>query len=263
MVILQSCSTPLHPCGLEVVVVGDKRYLVCGCYELDEGTQTRDGCLQIYHINDDLTIVPCERFSCPAGVLDFKVDGAYIAVALSNGLTIVYKLTGADPLRCEVVLEYEKEDEGLFLSVDFTSLNNSLSSDSGSKLCISSQASSIMVCDISPSGLQMVEHKTNTHCLLGEPMPVWTVAMDKYHDRNRLASGGDDSIFRLWDLRCEAAVARSKFHTAGVTAIQWHAGYENIFLTGSYDEQCAVWDVRNLIKPLHTVNTGILHHSPS
>ena len=41
------------------------------------------------------------------------------------------------------------------------------------------------------------------------------------HSKNRLASGGDDMMLRLWDLRDFSAPVASnkKNHTAGVTAV--------------------------------------------
>ncbi|RYH30972.1 hypothetical protein EON65_03695 [archaeon] len=99
---------------------------------------------------------------------------------------------------------------------------------------------------------------SNVHSMLNQPMPIWTVAMDKHHDTHRFATGGDDSVLRLWDIRTfmQACVGVSKHHTAGVTSAQWHAHHTHVLVTGSYDETCCVWDVRNMKKPVSVINTG-------
>jgi WD40 repeat protein len=124
-------------------------------------------------------------------------------------------------------------------------------------ILMSTQSSSIIITTMTETGLEETGHKQAVHCLLGQPMPIWTVAIDKRYDTNKFISGGDDCAMRLWDLRADSCVgANSRQHTAGVTAAQWHPVHEHMFLTGSYDETCCIWDMRNIKSPLHVVQTG-------
>jgi diphthamide biosynthesis protein 7 len=262
MRILSSDTTPLHPCGLEAVTIDDSRYLLCSCYELKEEEQTREGCLQIYCINeDDLTLSPTSCIYFAAGILDFKVDRNYVNLAMSNGQLLVYHLSeSAGRLIHHLVADFVRQEEGLFLSVDYNMYQGLDNEQENNTLCIATQASSIILVQQTENGFIELQRKTSTHCMLGEPMPVWTIAMDKFHDRNRFLSGGDDCILRLWDLRCESSMHHNNFHSAGVTTTQWHPKIENIFLTGSYDEQCCIWDARSLKKPLHVMQTSMTSH---
>lgn len=253
---VDSLETPLFACGLETTKVDERRYLLCACYELDEASGKRDGCIQTYRIASDYSLTPDLCIQCPAGVLDFKVCGNWIATALSDGRCTMYSLSSSSDavLQHESATEFQKTDEGMFLSVDY---NTDLSgSANGSTVCLSTQSSSILVCSLAQSGLTITSHREQAHKLLGEPMPIWTVGVDKVHQPNRFGSGGDDMVFRLWDMRTEEPLATKKFHSAGVTALQWHPKHEQLFLTGSYDDQCCIWDVRNLSQPLHILQAG-------
>ena len=61
-----------------------------------------------------------------------------------------------------------------------------------------------------------------------------------------LASGADDGVFRIWDLRSFAAgsfVAGFSYHTAAVTSIEWSQFDSSTLATASADHQAAVWDL--------------------
>lgn len=281
MKIQSTYTTSLHPCGLELACIDEHAYLVCGCYELkDESEARREGCLEVFPLHstaletsssNTLSLLSPSIIPCSSGVLDLKVDGDVAATALSEGKMVIYHLhreeevngRGEDDhkVTAEVILSYSEPEEGLFLSVDSNQpFSHFLHQSSGdAKVVMSTQASSIILCEVTEGGegLSVVDQKSSAHCLLGEPMPVWTVAMDKVHHRYRYLSGGDDCIFRMWDCRVSGpAQALSKYHRAGVTAAQWHPQVDNLFLTGSYDEECCVWDVRSLRQPIHSVQTG-------
>lgn len=69
---------------------------------------------------------------------------------------------------------------------------------------------------------------------------VWNCALEGA----LLYSGSDDCSFKLHDVKSQTLVqANSKYHQAGVTFIKPLPGGQH-FMTGSYDSQIAVWDLR-------------------
>eukprot|EP01031_Cornospumella_fuschlensis_P034134 gene34134-41318_t len=127
-----------------------------------------------------------------------------------------------------------------------------------SDIVATTQSSSIFHTKVTSTGIQEISNLSNAHSMLNEPMPIWTVAMDKTLDTNRFVTGGDDCGLRLWDLRSftQTFVGMSKQHTAGVTSAQWHTHHPHMLVTGSYDETCCVWDARSMKKPVSAISTG-------
>jgi len=64
-----------------------------------------------------------------------------------------------------------------------------------------------------------------------------------------LASGGDDGIFNVWDLRtftsskAPSPVATFKWHNAPITSIEWHPTEESIIGVAGADDQISIWDL--------------------
>ena len=116
-------------------------------------------------------------------------------------------------------------------------------------------------------------HIRDAHVLMGENVPAWITTFDQFH-ANIIASGGDDSCLRIWDLRmqheagttadsasfgekggtmAECSAKNSKTHRSGVTSLQYHPSREHILVSGSYDGLVRVWDCRKLKHPLTTL----------
>jgi diphthamide biosynthesis protein 7 len=147
--------------------------------------------------------------------------------------------------------QYKGDDEeGMFLSVDWSSRLQGLQLDS--QIVVSTQAGNIKVFDVSDD-IRTVSTFVG-HSIGGSAVPAWIAAFDP-HSRQTVVSGGDDMIMRLWDLRSGQSIS-TKHHQAGVTAAQWHPSLENIFASGSYDEAIRVWDRRSLKDPLLYQETG-------
>ncbi|CAM6082796.1 unnamed protein product [Calypogeia fissa] len=75
-----------------------------------------------------------------------------------------------------------------------------------------------------------------------------------------LYSGGDDCQFCCWDLRenPSSPVFRDrKTHSMGVTSIQSNVLWENMLVTGSYDESLRLFDMRMAQKPLMRTELGL------
>ncbi len=68
-------------------------------------------------------------------------------------------------------------------------------------------------------------------------------------------SGGDDTLFKGWDIRNDSSIFCNKHlsskcifyirHEAGVCSIMDHPSQSNILATGSYDEKIRIWDKRS------------------
>lgn len=65
-------------------------------------------------------------------------------------------------------------------------------------------------------------------------------------------SGGDDSMFHVWDLRTGPMKVKSAKRDAGVTSFLNLK--ENILLVGSYDEKMCSYDLRNVKRPFDEIN---------
>ncbi|KAK3739991.1 hypothetical protein RRG08_005263 [Elysia crispata] len=85
---------------------------------------------------------------------------------------------------------------------------------------------------------------------------AWITAFHKF-DNNLVFTGGDDCRLKGWDTRDNSRPAFiSKRHQMGVCSIQSHPFLENVFATGSYDEEILVWDRRSMKTPLTSANLG-------
>jgi len=78
----------------------------------------------------------------------------------------------------------------------------------------------------------------------------WTV---KFIDSNEetFLSGADDGSFKGWDSRIGYvnSLFANTFHEYGVCCINCNPFNTNQFITGSYDNSFAIWDIRNLHLP--------------
>jgi len=61
-----------------------------------------------------------------------------------------------------------------------------------------------------------------------------------------IASGGDDAVIKIWDLRLFAEnkpVAVLKYHTKPITSIEWNQSDSTVFAASSEDNQLTLWDL--------------------
>eukprot|EP01040_Poterioochromonas_malhamensis_P001095 gene1095-1162_t len=254
-------STNLHPCSLFRVsnevfshTNEDSKYFLCGCYELDESTQSRKGKLLLGEVNDTNTeqsIKPLQEYDCSSGILDLIVRDNIVYMSLSDSTLEVHQIKEDKTIK--KITSISKPSEGLYLSVN-ADYNPDLSSR---KLVCSTQQSSVLVYSMSEGGLAEEYAIENAHQLFGENVPIW-IANINPHDINQVVSGGDDLQFQFWDTRSSptSPQMRSKFHQAGVTSLEWFPEHDHLFISGSYDETCAIWDLRAIKRPLMTIETG-------
>ncbi|KAK3090221.1 hypothetical protein FSP39_010169 [Pinctada imbricata] len=61
-----------------------------------------------------------------------------------------------------------------------------------------------------------------------------------------LASGGDDGVIKIWDLRqfqTGKSAAAFKHHSAPITSIQWNPNDSSVFAASGSDNQISIWDL--------------------
>ena len=81
----------------------------------------------------------------------------------------------------------------------------------------------------------------------------WSVSFVNGNEATCITSS-DDSSFKLWGFRVglEVPVYKNKFHEYGVCSINWNPHCSTQFISGSYDNSFAIWDIRNLSNSQHT-----------
>lgn len=94
--------------------------------------------------------------------------------------------------------------------------------------------------------------------LAGHGLEAWTVTFDP-QIKHLLHSGGDDALWKGWDLRACNLAFTCPWHTAGVCSISVHPTDEHLIATGSYDKFTSLWDRRNLKQPMKSlkVSSGV------
>jgi len=78
----------------------------------------------------------------------------------------------------------------------------------------------------------------------------WIVTLGQ---NKQMFTGGDDSYFRLWDLRSHESIIEKRM-SAGQTSCEFHPHDENILAQGGYDDLIRLWDKRNWKKPLSEIH---------
>lgn len=75
----------------------------------------------------------------------------------------------------------------------------------------------------------------------GHGLPLYSIGFQC--DGSLLASGGSDSVGRVWDLRTGRSIMTLEGHVRAITALDFSPdGYH--IVTGSLDNSCQVWDLR-------------------
>ncbi|KAJ1948219.1 hypothetical protein FBU59_001693 [Linderina macrospora] len=88
---------------------------------------------------------------------------------------------------------------------------------------------------------------------------AWITSFD-YWNTSIVFSGGDDAVFKGWDLRMDpvgsSPIFASKRHMAGVCSVHSNFHRQHLLATGSYDENVMIWDTRSMRAPLAEYNVG-------
>lgn len=230
-------------------------FLVCGTYQLNEETKDRFGRLYLLRVADNLHVVQQLEMAaipdckwCPVCV-DSKI---LLAVATTAGQVIVYELKTDDCsesvqllLLCEINLKRKNDQcELLILSLSW------YAKDSDILISVSDSSGCVSVLHLTNNALS-IKHNWKAHSY-----EAWTTAFNAFNP-STVYSGGDDSILNLYDTKSGMNVARiTSGHNSGVTSILSNPKKENLFFSGSYDENIRFWDSRCIKKPVEVVNVG-------
>lgn len=159
-----------------------------------------------------------------------------------------------------------KADHQLFRSADESpTLQEASTLDIGSSMCLSLDWSpepqiaishsngSLTVVDVGQSEPQV--------CDSGEAheLETWIASYDSWNPKV-IYTGADDCQFCAWDIRegLDSAVFRNKkAHTMGVCSIQTNPQVEHSLITGSYDENLRLWDMRMGARPVMKLEMGL------
>jgi len=239
--------------------------LACGMYQLTEGTETsstiagqhRVGRLLLYRLHQTPQGYQLDELyrEESSGILDLK----WLRKSV-NGRSILGKATSEGYMTlCELL-----ENDG---QLELNKLNT-VSTTNNSVLCLSIDElydETSGICKVlgsysdgtlAVSTLREDASTTIVSCWKAHDFESWNVHGDAFLP-NYLYSGGDDSLFRMWDVRdVTRPVFTNKSHQAGVCSIRSHHLNEHIVATGSYDELIRVWDKRQWIQPLLEINAG-------
>ncbi|KAJ3322057.1 hypothetical protein HDV06_003658 [Boothiomyces sp. JEL0866] len=226
-----------------------QQYCAIGTYQVLEQQKEREtnrtGKFMIHKTDDEFTNVFSQNTSA---ILDMKWsfqligNNPSLAIVTATGDTSIYQMDLSGKAS-----EYQTLNNGkdvLNLAVDW---KNRLGGESD--LAVSQSDGNISILAGTQTGLVLKEEWS------AHDLEAWTVCYN-YHETNTLYTGGDDCMFKIWDVRClDMPSIVNKKHSAGVTTVSCHPS-KNLVLTGSYDDHVRVWDPRSMYMPISTIHTG-------
>ncbi|KAJ8911653.1 hypothetical protein NQ315_005999 [Exocentrus adspersus] len=228
----------------------NQNVFVCANYQLQvvqsegEEKKRRLGRILLFSVKEHDSLILHQTIDT-AGVLDQKwchsiVNGySLLGVVNSINMVEVYKLK-SDKIEIELVTSIKNVcdcDDALILSLDWsTGVHGSQEPE--------------IICSDSKGGIHLMKLVNNSLVLLntwhGHKFEAWISAF-YYWDTNIFFSGGDDGIFLKFDKRVgNQIVGKNQSHHAGVTSLHTSCFKENILVSGSYDENIRLWDIRNI-----------------
>jgi len=246
----------------------ERSFFACGTYQLvqDEGEpeeqeaspkRPRKGRVYLYYFGDPDSSL--ERLQCieTAAILDMKWlpagsgDGhPHLATVNSLGQLEIYEfLRDEQKLQkrtCFCLAEEESQEESpLALALDWRR-----DEEQTIQLAISDSKGDLHLLKYSPQGVISRERSWSSH-----GFEAWTCAFDRWSP-HLLYSGGDDMLLMAHDLRTEQRAWTNRAHMAGVTCLLSHPRHEHHLLTGSYDEQLRLFDIRSMKRTLAELDLG-------
>jgi hypothetical protein len=242
---------------------------------LDQPTgqkRKREGQIHLYRVQDceegpdggsegtfHTKIVPLSTTTHPAAILDMrwtsqKVNGnSMLFVGDSIGKTVAYAANldlESDAASLEPFSIHTPEDASLHsdllaLSLDISS---KLSHSESHSVLVTYNTGSVEVVRLSPDSSNM---ESTARIEAAHALEAWTCCWDHHTGAGDVVfwTGGDDAVFRKWDLRVgttsSVAVDRTS-HSAGVTSllVPLIPSQPYYLLSGSYDEHMYLWDTR-------------------
>jgi len=229
--------------------------ILCSTYQLSSeedvvGHKIRKG--RIYLMQCQPELIELQRKET-AAVLDAKWcwkllgDQSLAGIVDAKGVLSLYGLNSEEKFE-EVNSSSPRDDGVLFLSLDW---NNRIA-EVDPTIAVSQSNGNISLWRLANAQLLEIGNWK------AHDFEAWITAFD-YWDPNTVYSGGDDALFKSWDIRDFSCSSTSRRHSMGVCSIQSHPRKEYILATGSYDEHVLIWDKRNFKKPLSDthINGGV------
>lgn len=239
---------------------------VCGTYQIekedDKATEnnapptSRHGRIYVFELSNTNSFEPHQVIDLPA-VLDMKWSQSYVCGRI---------LLGVVTATAKLLIFELKEDKTLFQiaeapveGVDDSKEILALSLDwSNAKDAGVSQRDVHIIVSHSQGGANLFLLSDKFELLVvdkcwGHEYEAWIAAFN-YWEPSLIMTGGDDCILKGWDVRSglSSPIFVNKSHNAGVTSLHSNALFENLLISGSYDESLRVWDMRKMKNPLHS-----------
>lgn len=198
---------------------------ICGTYQLCESEAVRVGRLTLHLINpEEIDLNPIQIVEAP-GILDVKWcrkklnNQINIAVANALGQLVLYSLNPETNAISQNHVQSVGADR-LALSCDWYD---------GCKIVVSDSSGHVSCFSVSDQGSDLI------HTWKAHDYEAWVASFDRHSDQ-LVYSGGDDSCFRLMDLRDSShpIFINTKAHQMGVTSIETSPEDTNLLATGRY-----------------------------
>lgn len=221
------------PFPTDCVEFNSNNILAVGMYKL-ENDNKRIGKISFLPEQNNFEETPSSIILNNGGILDMKwLDSSNLITSTSTSVSLI----NYPKMEISSNLTFDQSD--LNLSVDI--LNN--------KSIVTTSKGMCHLIDLTMKTEQHLSWKAHD-------LETWCGV---FIDENLVATGSDDFLMKIWDLRISidaTPIKINKYHQAGVCSIT--PVNENIIATGSYDKHIRIFDKRNLLKPIKEVglNSG-------
>ncbi|PON72223.1 Guanine nucleotide-binding protein, beta subunit [Parasponia andersonii] len=229
--------------------------LAASTYTLQEGDQpTRFGSISLFAVDAETChLEPLHRVET-AGIFDIKWNpvggnsGPLLAQADADGSLRIHALkSSSDGSQGFSLGEINalKVSSSMCLYLDWN--------PSATDITVGLSDGSVAITSLVESQLE-VKQEWKAH-----DFELWTTSFD-IQQPHLVYTGSDDCKFSGWDLRegpPKLAFHNSKAHKMGVCCIAKSPSDPNTLLTGSYDENLRLWDLRSISKPVNEASLGL------
>lgn len=230
---------------------GFQNILAASTYTLQEGDQpTRSGSISLFDVDADNRGFNLIHRVETAGIFDIKWN--HVSGSASP------LLAQADADGCVRIHGLEFSSDGSNLAGALLKESNNIDISSAMCLCLDwnpmDTSIAVGLSDGSVSIVSLAESRlSEEHQWKAHEFELWAASFDT-HQPDIVYTGSDDCELKGWDLRnglSMPAFQNSKVHKMGICCIVKNPFDPHALLTGSYDENLRVWDVRSISKPVN------------
>lgn len=261
--ILARIKTQYPPCCLQLNADAD--IILVGTYELEKATGLRYGTIELLEVKKEaedggytlILVDEVKNTNSPekmSAILDLKiirefeteVDVPFITAHSTGTLNFWHFNKSNNAIEFKESIDVTGDSTVLITSVHIKETQNQ---DMLTILCTATDGSAAIVTINNSNGNHNIEYVGEMHDL-----ECWTGDFGNNSLLNNcFFTGGDDSVIKLFDMRqsLDTSVwSNSRIHEAGVVSIKTNAktsaktGNMNTILTGSYDDNIRMFDLR-------------------